>query len=192
MYTSYARTRTIIYYSIFFFSLKKGIIWHTAETLRPQCLHLLSESRWSRSTQQDLLMFVDIFPSKCRQITPLSDTESIKQQGAIKELSLNHLSTKEQPSYSQQNIGHIWAEKYKKFTYFTILCSVVPPSYHYGQSAKLLSVIYDRIVSMHRYGELKNVKLLFEHLKGILIFAWTCIIDINNIDNQIDATITVY
>ena len=25
-----------------------------------------------------------------------------------------------------------------------------------------------------------------------LIFAWTCIIDINNIDNQLDATVTVY
>jgi hypothetical protein len=90
---------------VFFF--KKGIIWHTAETLRRQCLHLISESRWSHSTQEDLLMFVDTFPSKCRQITPLSDKESIKQQEAIKERGPNHLSSKVLPSYSQQNVGHI-------------------------------------------------------------------------------------
>jgi len=30
-------------------------------------------------------------------------------------------------------------------------------------------VIYDRIGSVHRYGELKNMELLFEHLKGTFI-----------------------
>jgi len=46
----------------------------------------------------------------------------------------------------------------------------VPPSYLSGQPAKLLAVIYDRIGSMHRYGELgEKYKLLFEHLKGRFI-----------------------
>ena len=155
-----------------FFFLNEGIIWHTVETLRPQCLHLLSESRWGHSTQQDLLMFVDTLPSKCRQITPLNDRESIKQQKTIKEHCPNHLQSKVLPSYRQQNTGHIWVQKYKKFSYFTILCSVVPPSYLSRHSAKLLTVIYDRIGSMHRYDELKNMKLLFEHLKGRFIKNW--------------------
>jgi hypothetical protein len=44
------------------------------------------------------------------------------------------------------------------FTYFTIIYSVVLPSYLSGQSVKLLAVIYDGIGSMHRYGELKKNK----------------------------------
>ena len=35
-------------------------------------------------------------------------------------------------------------------------------------------------------------KTCTEEHKVRLMFAWPCIIDINNIDNQLDATITVY
>jgi hypothetical protein len=87
-----------------------------------------------------------------------SMTQSIKQPEAINEHGLKYLSSKALPSYRQQNIGYICIQKYKKFTYFTILFYVVPPSYLSGQSSKLLAVIYGGIGCMHRYGELnKNI-----------------------------------
>ena len=87
---------------------------------------------------------------------PLNDTGSFKQQKAIKEHSPNHLSSKVLPSHRQQNMSNIWAQKYKEISSFTIIRSAVPPNYLSGQLDKLSALIYDRMSSMHRYGEQKQ------------------------------------
>jgi hypothetical protein len=96
VYNSYAWTRIPIHNAKFI--LKRGIIWHTATTNWPQCLHLQSETRRSHNSQQDLQLFVDKFPSKWRQITSLSDTETIGRiTGGHQGHSPNHLPSKVLP-----------------------------------------------------------------------------------------------
>jgi hypothetical protein len=155
-----------------FFFLKKGIIWHTAETLRPQCLHLLSESRWSHSSQQDLLlMFVDTFPFKCRQITPLNDTESIKQQEAIKEHRPESLVI--------QSTAIVQAAKYRPYLsteiqkvyifYYPLFCCASFLFFWIASEIIGCDLRSDCFYASIWKTEEKKLKLLFEHLKGKFI-----------------------
>ena len=58
-------------------------------------------------------------------------------------------------------------------------------------SRKILFTLY-RMLVVHKYFHYTTCLNFRHHASFHLIFAWSCIIDINNIDNQLDATITAY